>query len=330
MKAKKIIKKKKTIKMLSKKRDRTNKQKEPCFFLEKLYNILKNKKNNNIIKLNEYGTKIIILDSIKFSNTILPKYFKHDNYSSFIRQLNIYGFRKITNIYKSKKEQFYNENFRRDYKIEEIRNIRRKDLIYDNSEEEELKEEIILLEGINKEDDDETKIEEYKKMIENGNMNIKSNIHILEFLFKKNKETDIFYDKIKNEISELINNNNINLQNMNNNLFKDDKNISFKNNTIEKRESFTLNENKKLLDAFKNVPDNIIEKKEPNKLNSSFCDDLSIFEGNSKVNLNPKIPSQIRTSYILLNKSGILIEPKCINNNDNTILNNNNMTNSFL
>ena len=330
MKAKKIIKKKKTIKMLSKKRDRTNKQKEPCFFLEKLYNILKNKKNNNIIKWNEDGTKIIILDSIKFSNTILPKYFKHDNYSSFIRQLNIYGFRKITNIYKSKKEQFYNENFRRDYKIEEIRNIRRKDLIYDNSEEEELKEEIILLEGINKEDDDETKIEEYKKMIENGNMNIKSNIHILEFLFKKNKETDIFYDKIKNEISELINNNNINLQNMNNNLFKDDKNISFKNNTIEKRESFTLNENKKLLDAFKNVPDNIIEKKEPNKLNSSFCDDLSIFEGNSKVNLNPKIPSQIRTSYILLNKSGILIEPKCINNNDNTILNNNNMTNSFL
>ena len=310
MKAKKKMKRMKTIKMLSKKRDRSTKSKEPCFFLEKLYNILQDKKNNNIIKWNEDGTKIIILDSIKFANTILPKNFKHGNYSSFVRQLNIYGFHKIANIYKSKKEEFFNEFFKRDNSIEKIRNIRRKDLIDDNNEDSD---QIILLHlnEINKEKDDEKKIEEYKKMIKNGNMNIKSNIHILEFLFKKNKERDIFYDKIKNEISELINNNIIDLQNMKNNLLKNERNAYFINNIVEKKESFTLNENIKLLNAFKNATDNIIEKKNKNNaLNTSFVDDLSMFEGNSKTNLNANPQSQVRTSYILLNKSGILIDPK--------------------
>lgn len=41
------------------------------------------------------GKSFLILDPRKFSKTVLPKYFKHSKFSSFVRQLNFYGFRKL-------------------------------------------------------------------------------------------------------------------------------------------------------------------------------------------------------------------------------------------
>jgi hypothetical protein len=80
--------------MLGKKR--TNEKslfKSECF-LSKLYDILDDNNNKNIIHWDAEGKKIIIKDIISFCNIILPKYYKHKNYSSFIRQLNLYGFHK--------------------------------------------------------------------------------------------------------------------------------------------------------------------------------------------------------------------------------------------
>uniref|UniRef100_A0A3P8SP28 Heat shock transcription factor 2 n=1 Tax=Amphiprion percula TaxID=161767 RepID=A0A3P8SP28_AMPPE len=42
--------------------------------------------------------QLLVLDEQRFAKEILPKFFKHNNMASFIRQLNMYGFRKVMHI----------------------------------------------------------------------------------------------------------------------------------------------------------------------------------------------------------------------------------------
>ncbi|CAD8083022.1 unnamed protein product [Paramecium sonneborni] len=64
-------------------------------FLKLLYKILENQEYENIIRWNDLGDKFIILDKPIFISKILPKYFRHQKFSSFVRQLNLYGFQRI-------------------------------------------------------------------------------------------------------------------------------------------------------------------------------------------------------------------------------------------
>ncbi|XP_061846591.1 heat shock factor protein 2 isoform X3 [Colius striatus] len=47
---------------------------------------------------NQNGQSFLVLDEQRFAKEILPKYFKHNNMASFVRQLNMYGFRKVVPI----------------------------------------------------------------------------------------------------------------------------------------------------------------------------------------------------------------------------------------
>ena len=85
--------------MLNKKRNRLNQIRSKSFLLL-LYDILNDNEFKEIIDWNSKGNGIIIYDIPKLSEIVLPKYYKHNKYSSFVRQLNIYGFYKPKGIIK--------------------------------------------------------------------------------------------------------------------------------------------------------------------------------------------------------------------------------------
>ncbi|EXB53850.1 Heat stress transcription factor A-8 [Morus notabilis] len=64
-------------------------------FLRKCYEMVGDNSTDSIISWNDTGDCFVIWDMTQFSVQLLPKFFKHSNFSSFMRQLNIYGFRKV-------------------------------------------------------------------------------------------------------------------------------------------------------------------------------------------------------------------------------------------
>ena len=55
---------------------------------------LENGKNTELIRWSDDGNSFIVLDEDEFAKTLIPELFKHNNYASFVRQLNMYGFHK--------------------------------------------------------------------------------------------------------------------------------------------------------------------------------------------------------------------------------------------
>ena len=87
-------------------------------FLAKLFTILNNQDISNIVSWNEKGDQFQIYSSAKFQNEVIPMYFKHKNLKSFIRQLNLHGFKKLRNKGKLGKDAavdlYRHDFFRRD------------------------------------------------------------------------------------------------------------------------------------------------------------------------------------------------------------------------
>lgn len=85
----------------------------PTPFLTKTYQLVDDPSSDEMISWNEHGNAFVVWRPAEFARDLLPKYFKHNNFSSFIRQLNTYGFRKIV----SDRWEFANDYFRRGEKL---------------------------------------------------------------------------------------------------------------------------------------------------------------------------------------------------------------------
>ncbi|XP_049289745.1 homeobox protein 5 isoform X2 [Anopheles funestus] len=67
-------------------------------FLAKLWRLVEDNETNDLISWSTDGRSFIIQNQAQFAKELLPLNYKHNNMASFIRQLNMYGFHKITSI----------------------------------------------------------------------------------------------------------------------------------------------------------------------------------------------------------------------------------------
>ncbi|XP_037441818.1 heat stress transcription factor B-1-like [Triticum dicoccoides] len=81
----------------------------PAPFLTKTHQMVEERGTDEVISWSEHGRSFVVWKPVELARDLLPLHFKHCNFSSFVRQLNTYGFRKVV----PDRWEFANENFRR-------------------------------------------------------------------------------------------------------------------------------------------------------------------------------------------------------------------------
>ena len=204
--------------MLGKKRNTPAIESKQDKFLLKLYEILSKEEYSKIIHWSQNGSYIVITNIHLLAKKILPIYFNHQNYSSFVRQLNMYNFHKIRTDPDKQEQYFINESLNKNKTLNEIQNFKRKEknkqkclffqdedsnikyTILPNKKEEENK---ILKESLELEENDDKIVDNFQSLISAGKANSNTKDKILLLLLNKSKENMDKENEIKNKLKEI-------------------------------------------------------------------------------------------------------------------------------
>lgn len=77
-------------------------------FINSTWEMMNDPSSTSAIEWSEDGARIVVRDSWALANNVLPKFFKHNRYASWVRALNAYSFKKVGGSH-----QWSHEFFRR-------------------------------------------------------------------------------------------------------------------------------------------------------------------------------------------------------------------------
>ena len=204
-----MIGKKRTHKKIESKQDK---------FLLKLYEILSKEEYSEIIHWSQNGSYIIISNAHLLEQKILPIYFNHQNYSSFVRQLNMYNFHKIRTDPDKPEQYFINETLNKNKTMKEIKDFKRKEknrqkclffqdedsnikyTILPDKKEKDIKNQEI---SITLEEKEEEKENAFKQTTEKGKMDENEKEKLLLSLLDKTKENIDKVNEYRNKLKEM-------------------------------------------------------------------------------------------------------------------------------
>ena len=204
--------------MIGKKRKSSSIESKQDKFLLKLYEILEKEEYSKIIHWSKNGSYIVIENIHSLAKKILPIYFNHQNYSSFVRQLNTYNFHKLRAAPGKQEQYFINESLNKNKSLNEIKNFKRKEknrqkCLFFEDEDSNIKYTILpnkkgessqnMEMNLELEENDEKLTDNFQSLISKGNLNQNIKDKMMIYLLNKAKENLDKENKMKNKLKEI-------------------------------------------------------------------------------------------------------------------------------